>query len=249
MDPLIVGTAITDDELNELFSSNDEEVEVTVYGEVDLDYEERLILNRRPEFAIYDVVDRKRLIEEMNVAMTKVRWDRTSQGWNQEEEDDYRKLSNEDKKISDEKLEGELDEDSQMRLVYDNEQDRVDMGSRRSTDMCHNTRVILPPPRSPAEEAVLDARLGVDPVVQVHGQDNHTRTRINPKVQFRSTDIRYRDGSGPRDLNQVLMQRARTSAPAKSKTTATSGSKGTKPTAAARTPGRGDPPATKGPNR
>ena len=49
-------------------------------------------------------------------------------------------------------------EDADSRMIFDLQTKTIDMGARRATDMAHNTRLILPQPRSAAEEAVLGAR-------------------------------------------------------------------------------------------
>ena len=50
---------------------------------------------------------------------------------------------------------------SKKRLVYNPENNTIDLGAKRATDMGHNQRLFMPQPRSPQEEAVLSARLGV----------------------------------------------------------------------------------------
>ena len=59
VDPLVLGTTLTDDELNKKFANTEEvhmfnEEQVITYGHVDLDSDERAILQRRPQFATYD---------------------------------------------------------------------------------------------------------------------------------------------------------------------------------------------------
>ena len=132
--------------------------DVIIFGEVNLDHEERLILKNRPEFCIYDKICEKKMNEEMNAAMSKIRWDRSLRGWTMEEE---KSLTPEERKTR--KLEEEKDreEESQSRLVYDQDAGTIDMGARKATDMRHNTRIHLPQPRPPLEEAILEARMEV----------------------------------------------------------------------------------------
>ena len=161
MDPLVAGTSVSDAELKELFGEEDNTSKlenVTIFGQVDLDNNERALLAKRPEFAVFDCVDKKRLQEEFNVALCKVRWDRRSRDWLLEEGESEKDWSESEReaRMGQELLEKQ--EDAEARLVYNEETDVVDLGSRRATDMKHNTRLHMPQPRPPGEEAVLGAR-------------------------------------------------------------------------------------------
>ena len=54
MDPLLTGTRITDDDLDRLFGDPAAEIkgqEVIVFGDIELDDNERALLAKRPEYA------------------------------------------------------------------------------------------------------------------------------------------------------------------------------------------------------
>ena len=165
-DQLISGTVITDEELDRLYDHIDktkEKHEVCTFGEVELDNEERAILSKRPEFSIYDKVDKTRLAEEMNAALAKVRWDRINRDWIKDEDeiDAESRMSQEEFKERVLQEESARQEEAQSRLVYDCDSDVIDLGCRRSTDMKHSQMLHLPQARPPAEEATLSARLEV----------------------------------------------------------------------------------------
>ena len=155
VDPLILGTSVTDKDLNLLFGDPTNEIagqDVITFGEVTLDDDEKALLAKRPEFTVYEKLDWDRLCEEMNMALVKARWERQSRDW-LEDETDPQTLEDLEKQ---DKL-----EDAEARLVYKAGSDTVDLGSRKVTDMLHNQRLHLPRPRPPGEEAVLGARLDV----------------------------------------------------------------------------------------
>ena len=159
-DPLILGTATSDKDLDKMFLNKEErhmfnEHEVMVYGDVDLDDDERLLLQRRPEFAIYDSILDMKISEEMNLTLTKIRWDRESRGLSQQEQEEEESLfTQEEKKEIMEQEERQRQEDSQSRIIFDQESNTINMGARRATDMKHNSRLIMPQPRPPMEEAI-----------------------------------------------------------------------------------------------
>ena len=66
-DPLITGTPWTDSDLVDMVDITTNEdpqgPAVKIYGDITLDYEERVILQRRPEFAMYEKVDRIKMAE------------------------------------------------------------------------------------------------------------------------------------------------------------------------------------------
>ena len=86
-EPLVSGTAYSDKDLKELYSDRQQdniynEKQVDVYGQVNLDDDERTILQKRPKFAVYDQIKKTRMEEEFNSTLTKIRWDRRTRGWN-----------------------------------------------------------------------------------------------------------------------------------------------------------------------
>ena len=113
------------------------------------------VLDLRPEFAVFNNVDLKRLAEEINITLIKVRWDRRNRD---SEVEDGAPKTEQEAKDQDDKEEKDRMEDADSRMIFDLQTKTIDMGARRATDMAHNTRLILPQPRSAAEEAVLGAR-------------------------------------------------------------------------------------------
>ena len=81
LDPLLSGTRVTDIQLDEYFSDPTDDIkgqDVIVYGDVDLDTDERALLAKHPEFALFETIDKSKILEEMNTALVKIRWDRRS---------------------------------------------------------------------------------------------------------------------------------------------------------------------------
>ena len=165
IDPLITSTLVLDEELDNLerdkqmYMFNDKEV--MIYGDVKLDDNERAVLQRRPEFSLYDKICKDKMDEEMNTTLTKIRWDRRSWGWTMEDQDDDANLSSQEAKDKHDQEEREKLDQAQERLVLDKDNNTIDMGARRATDMRHNQRLVMPQPRPPLEEAVLHTRLEV----------------------------------------------------------------------------------------
>ena len=82
-DPLVAGTMVSDKDLDDMFLEEEtaqahmyNEKHVMIYGDVDLDDNEREILKRRPEFAVLDKFNMMTMEEKFNITLTKVRWDR-----------------------------------------------------------------------------------------------------------------------------------------------------------------------------
>ena len=183
-DQLITGTAISDQELDDLFGPvtiNNEgqtynEKSVVTFGTADLDDDERSVLQRRPEFAVYEKVDTIKIQEEMNLALTKVRWDRRTTCWAEGDAEEQDLWTEEDKLEHQAQLERDELVDAQSRMIHNKEEGRIDLGARRATDMGHNQRLVLPHPRPPGEEAVLGARLTVwKNAVQEYKEENCAR--------------------------------------------------------------------------
>ena len=162
-DPLIAGTAVSDEDLEKLFNGKCvkhafNEKEVMTFGDVDLDDDERALLQKRPEFALFDSIQDSRLSEEFTLTLTKVIWDRESRGLSQKEQEEELDLCQEENlKVQEEEDRIRL-EDSQARLILDPDSNTVNLGARRATDMRHNQRLTLPHHRPPLEEAVLSTR-------------------------------------------------------------------------------------------
>ena len=157
---MLSGTPVSDHDLDLMLLNNnnsnkDDEHknnQKTIFGDLNLDYDELKVLELRPEFAIYDKLDKKKIAEEINITLTKIRWDRMNKDGDLVPQDE-----NEDKEQEKQK---ELDriEDAKSRMVYNMDNTTIDMGARKATDMAHNSRLILPQPRSATEEAILSTR-------------------------------------------------------------------------------------------
>ena len=124
-------------------NTTEEKHKVTIFGDIELDSDERALLTKRPEFALYENICSKRLSEEMTITQTKIRRDRMSCGCSMEEEEDKLSQSEEEMKADQDREEQLRLEEGQSRLVFDPETTSIDMGAKR------------------AEEAVLQARQGV----------------------------------------------------------------------------------------
>ena len=164
IDPLLAGTCVTDIELDKLYGEDHEVVGgegYTTFSDINLDHDEISVLKRRPEFAIYDSLDRTKLREEMNLALTKVRWDRRSRDDKDQDSMPDPSPGSQEEKLKLAQEEEDRMEDAKSRLIYHDVSNTVNMGARRATDMRHNQRLHLPQPRPPSEEAVLGARLEV----------------------------------------------------------------------------------------
>ena len=154
IDPLISGTLITDNELVACFGGQENKSQSTVFGTVELDDDELSVMDLRPEFAVYDVIDCDKLEEEINITLTKIRWDRRER----DGDDDVEPKSVEEAQEQVAEREEQMMQDAESRLVYNSQDNCIDMRARRATYMVHNTRLILPQPRPASEEAILGAR-------------------------------------------------------------------------------------------
>ena len=186
-DPLVAGTAVSDKELEELYGCDEETDAVTVFGEINIDCDERAVLSKGPDFAIFQYVDKKRMQEEINIALIKIRWDRQSRDWLTEHEGEEGnkkecEMTERELRTRKEQEDRERQDDAEARMIFNSETNTVDMGSRRCTDMKHSQRLHLPRPRPADEEATLGARQEIWMRTTTKYMDEHCLERGAPKT-------------------------------------------------------------------
>jgi hypothetical protein len=125
-----------------------------VYGKTDVDSDEKSVLILSPKFAVYTKIDNIDMDVQMETGKAKIRWDRLSNGY-KEEEDLEEKLTSEEV-IKSREME------YKSRSVFDSEgRGKITLGNQRPTDCKNNRRTILPEARPIMEEAELELRTHV----------------------------------------------------------------------------------------
>ena len=189
-DELIAGILITDKELDKMIEEGGK-IEIAQYGDLEreLDEDEKSLLRLQPKFAVYDKIDMKRIREELEVAKTKMRWERRRNGYCEDED-----------KRTDEEGEKEDEENERieirMREIYDPENETVDLRKRMATDVKTNQRVFLPQPRPAREEAELMVRTErLERIVSKYMEEN-----CNEKGEIIETNITNQQKRGLKKL-------------------------------------------------
>ena len=54
---------------------------VVTYGDIILSDGESELLSKRPEYALYGLLDKKNILHELEMGLCKARWDRRSNGY------------------------------------------------------------------------------------------------------------------------------------------------------------------------
>ena len=154
-DKLIEGIVTKENELKEIVDKEDK-IEIVLYGtlEKELDDDEKALLKLNPKFATFERIDLMKIREEIEIAKTKIRWDRRINGYGKDEE-----IQEEGEKLSTEEEEEVEKMELNMREIYDPDTGVFDMGKRRATDIKTNQRIYLPDPRPAHEEAELMIRM------------------------------------------------------------------------------------------
>ena len=136
--------------------------EVMIYGDVELNEEERSLLNLGPGFMVTAPLDSEEMQVEAVVTLTKLRWGRRGRGT---EDMTDNEIALEEKEKGLDKLEEEesiaAGIQSVARDVISEDEKSIRMGSMRATDMKNNREVCMPGPAPPSVEAALNTRMGV----------------------------------------------------------------------------------------
>ena len=118
--------------------------DVKVIGEVKLTVEEMEVLKLHPKFCVTGVLDEVEFEHEQEAALAKVRMQVTKE---KEQED-----------LTSEEIQLEEDLEAKTRQVYNPIEDTYDSRKRKVTDLKECSRITLPRPISPDEEAALEIR-------------------------------------------------------------------------------------------
>ena len=125
-----------------------EEEEPPVYGDVEVDEDEKEFLRMRPEFALYSRVTEQEMEERVEVGFCKMRWSRMGNGYGDE--------------CGDVLNSNEREEEMMMMYEYvepnNPQKGELDLRKQVSTNLRTNPRVILPGPRPNLEEAEMAIR-------------------------------------------------------------------------------------------
>ena len=123
---------------------------VMTIGNVKLDEEELLVLKLPPDFAIPANLSEEDFIHEEEMAIAKFRWEKKKQL----EED----LGEENVSVTEEEKEEINIVEAKSRQIFDPINKTLDLRKRRVTDLKENSRVYLPKPLPPQEEAKIEIR-------------------------------------------------------------------------------------------
>ena len=122
-------------------------------GKINLTPAEIKLLEKTPKYQVLDALMEEEFEVELEILGTKLRWsiqkdidesleeDEVVEDLTAQEEDNIRII------------------EASTRQVYDRDTDTVDLSKRRTTDLPNNSRIILPKPLPPLEEAKLNVRL------------------------------------------------------------------------------------------
>ena len=123
---------------------------ITIFRDIELDEDERLLLLLGPDFDVLDVVTTARAAREFLIALTKIRWSRMGRT----EEEIMRFI---DEEL--EKDEIEIERETFLTERTFREEDRtLDIMWKRCTAMKGSRRVYMPGNRPVKEEAMLEVR-------------------------------------------------------------------------------------------
>ena len=140
-------SVFTGEESGESLSSPDLPL---VYGELNLDEDERAALILDPKFALFDKLYEENFETEMEMCFAKMRWNQ----FDKCDDDDDEK----EEDISEAEQEKNDLMEAQSRQAFDSESKCFDMRNLRATDVKLNTFVVLPEPQSVKYEAGLELR-------------------------------------------------------------------------------------------
>ena len=131
-----------------IFSDNGEDASdlkpsISVYGDLNLDEDEKEALQMDPKFAVLDPLSPEDFEVEIELCISKQKWNRMSRAGNSEDEAEREQV--------------EL-EDTMSREVFDLEEKVFNMQKQRVTDLKHNAYVILPPTQEIDYESLLELR-------------------------------------------------------------------------------------------
>ena len=124
-------------------------------GKLVLNGDEKDVLTRGPKFTLRRCLNKERFMIEMEKSLLKEKWDRSQREDKGEELVD---MEREEKDRID-KIAEEMT--AKSRQVFDGEDKVLDFANHKATDAKMNTRVILPRPLTPKEEADLEVRRAI----------------------------------------------------------------------------------------
>ena len=136
----------------EEFESIDiQEYEVKIVGDIDLPANQKKALKLHPKFAILQRLDEDEMEYDMELGFAKLRYELSRESDEKLDEADEQEITEEEEEIMEEI-------EARSRQVFDPEMKTYDNRKKRVTDMKGNSRVTLPKPVKPADEANIEMR-------------------------------------------------------------------------------------------
>ena len=131
------------------------EISVAILGDIEVSDQVRQLLKLHPKFSIMQRLDETDYETDLELAFAKLRYQllqELGEKLSEEEENTLRQEANEE---IEEKME---EEEAKTRSVFDAVEKRYDNRKKRVTDLKENSRVVLPKPLPPPEEAGIEMR-------------------------------------------------------------------------------------------
>ena len=178
---LLRGIALSDEEL-EKREEGKNEVVAAKFGhfEEELDEDEEAVIGGlNPKFAVFDKLCLLTFKQALEAAKTKIRWERRR---NDKEKEGTKDDKTEKKTKEEERIEREMEMiELKTRMIYDQDDNELDMRRRLATDIKTNQRVIMPQARPAGEEAELLVRFARLEKVFVEYVEKHCDEKGNQK--------------------------------------------------------------------
>ena len=144
--------------------------EVKIVGEVELTVEERKILQLHPKFCVVGQLNETNFEHEQEAALAKIRMEITKDEENQD--------------LTPEEIKEDEEFTARTRQVFDPETRQYDARKRRVTDLKECSRITLPRPLSPEEEATLEVRKRSQMKIFKEYLDKNTNKKGEPKTNL-----------------------------------------------------------------
>ena len=144
----------TDEDLETTYKDFKEK-ETLIYGKVEVSKNIEAVMKLDPKFATLPKLEMKDIKAEVELMLTKVRYNRMNN--DDEEESDSEDDTNDDEMNESQEEEFILAHET-SREIFDPRKQKLDLRKRRCTDLPTNPRVFLPGARPPGEEAELSTR-------------------------------------------------------------------------------------------
>ena len=160
----------------EEFKPNTED-EVIVIGNINLSEDEKALLKRCPDFAVFSNLTDELHKVEVLAAGVKHRWETAN--------------TDDDEEFPDNELEERMKEiEAQSRMTYNPADNDINLGRQRATDCPGNTRVFLPKPMHPIKEAMIAVRNSEWNKIREEFKAKHTNDKGEQRSNLTPQELR-----------------------------------------------------------